>query len=184
MSEFDSPSYVDYVIAKKAEGKTLVLKYLLIVAYVVFVAAYFAVCYYTRFIPVFAICPIFTWILIFLTWRFVSFDVYYTFEHGSMEFGKIKKRKKNLLRSPKLKIDIQKTSLIMPYKDALLSDEYKRVKAVHDFSPTLTSDKLVMAIYSAGGRDEAVVFETSAKLSKLLVKFSPNVKGIEKINVN
>ena len=181
MSEFDSPTFVECVCDKKAEGKTRVLKYLLIFCYVAFVGLYFGICYYTRFIPLFAVCPIFTWMLIFFTWRFVSYDVYYTFEHGHMEFGKVKKRKRNLIRSMKLKIDVQNSVLTAPYKTALSLEEYKNVVKVRDFSPTLTSDKLVVIIYSVGAKNEAVIFETSAKLSRLLMKFSPVVKNPEEM---
>lgn len=172
MSEFDSLNYAEYVSDKKAEGKLKLLKYLLIFAYVLFVVCFFLVCYISRFIPVFAVCPIFTWMLIFFTWRFVSFDVYYTFEHGHMEFGKVIKRKSGVVRKPSLKIEVQKAILVLPYEDAIRSEKYGSVRHIFDFSPNRASQNLMMIIFEKENGVEAVIFESIPKLSWLLSKFS------------
>lgn len=178
MSEFDSPNSVEFVCDKRAEGSLRIFKYLLILGYAAFVAAFFLVCYITRFIPVFALCPVATWILVFFTWKYVSFDVYYTFEHGHMKFGKIKKRKTANSRGVSLEIDVQNAISVMTYKNALASDEYRGVKRVHDFSPGLSSENLLVIIYSGKSGREAVVFETTEKLTRLLTKFSPAAKSL------
>ena len=77
MDETYSPNYAEYTYEKKAEGKMRILKYLLIVGYVLFVALYFLICYITRLIPLFALCPLITWIMVYFTWHYVSYDVYY-----------------------------------------------------------------------------------------------------------
>ena len=178
MNEFDSPNYTEYVYDKKAEGKIKVLKYLLIVGYVLFVLAFFLVCYITRFIPVFAICPLVCWILVFFTWRLVSFDVYYTFEHGHMEFGKVKRRKSGNIRRPTLKIDVQKAVLATSYENAVKTEKYKTVKCIYDYSSTKTSKNLLMIIFQTGSKREAVIFENTPKLQKLLTRYCPVSKDI------
>ena len=181
MDESYSPNYVEYTYEKKPEGKMILFKYLLVLCYILFVLAFFLVCYITRFIPLFAICPLVTWILVYFTWHFVSYDVYYTFEHGEMEFGKIKKRKRELRRIPKLKIKTQSSLLITTYSDAIVSEEFKRVERVHDFSITTSSTSTIVIIYEKDGVNEAVILETTPKLSRLLTRYSKNAKAIENI---
>jgi hypothetical protein len=172
MSDYDSPSYTEYVYDKKAEGRAKVLKALLICGYVAFVLVFFLVCYVTRVIPVFAVCPIFTRILVHFTWPIVSYDVYYTFEHGHMEFGKIKKRKRESLRSAIVTLDVQRASVVAPYSDARETEEFKSAKRVYDFASTYSSKNLVAIIFDSEGGREAVVFENTPKLARLLGSYS------------
>lgn len=179
MNEFDSPNYTEYVYDKKAEGKTKLLKYLLIFGYVVFVVAFFFVCYMTKIIPLFAVCPIVTWIIIFFTWKLVSYDVYYTFEHGNMTFGRVKKRKSGAIRHPKFKLEIKSATLITNSKDATECEEYKSAKKIYDYSSYHASDKLITVVADVNGKKSAVVLENTPKLSKLLMKYSSVAKNIE-----
>ena len=176
MSEFDSPSYVEYEYDKKAEGKTRLFKYLLVIGYVAFVVLFFCICYITRLVPLFAVCPIVTWILIHFTWQLVSYDVYYTFEHGHIVFGKIKRRKSGKFRSPVVELDVQKAVLITAYNNALETDVFKSTHRVHDFSSTLESQNLIVIVYEKSGNRECVIFENTPKLARLLPKYSSVTK--------
>lgn len=179
MSEFDSPSYVEYEYDKKAEGKTRLFKYLLIIGYVAFVVLFFCICYITRLVPLFAVCPIVTWILIHFTWQFVSYDVYYTFEHGHITLGKIKRRKSGKMRSPTVELDVQKAILITSYKNAIRTDEYKSSHRVRNFASTLGSDNIIAIVYEVAGDRETVIFENTPKLAKLIPKYSAVAKDTE-----
>ena len=179
MNEFDSPNYTEYVYDKKAEGRVRLLKYLLIFGYVVFVVAFFLACYITRIIPLFAICPLVTWIIIFFTWRLVSYDVYYTFEHGHMEFGKVKRRKAGNIRYPKITLEVKSATLITSNKLALTTDEYKSAAKVYDYSSYHASEKLITIVSAVNGKPSAVVLENTPKLAKLLMKYSAVAHDIE-----
>ena len=50
MTVTDSPGYAEYAVAKKAEGKNLLLRILLITLYVSFALAYFI--FFTAVIPI------------------------------------------------------------------------------------------------------------------------------------
>ena len=58
----DSPGYSEYVVAKKAEGKNLLLRILLITLYVLFALFYFL--FFTVVLPIvmlIALLPLFAW---------------------------------------------------------------------------------------------------------------------------
>ena len=74
MNEFDSPNYAEFSYDVKSEGRIKTLRTLAVIGYIAFVAAFFLVCYISRVIPVFALAPILTWILVFFTWGLVKFD--------------------------------------------------------------------------------------------------------------
>ena len=179
MNEFDSPNYTEYVYDKKAEGSVRLLKYLLIFGYVVFVLAFFLACYITRIIPLFAICPLVTWIIIFFTWRLVSYDVYYTFEHGHMVFGKVKRRKAGNIRYPKITLEVKSATLITSAKLAPECEEYKSASRVYDYSSHHASEKLITIVSDVNGKRSAIVLENTPKLSKLLTKYSSVAHDIE-----
>ena len=90
MSEYDSPYASEYTYAKRAEGLNLIARVALVFLYAAFVGGFFGLCYYTRIIPLFAVCPIFLWMLVFFTWRSVSYDYYFEFRSGILTVGKLK----------------------------------------------------------------------------------------------
>ncbi len=75
----------EYTVTKKAEGKYLFLRIGMIIFYIFATAAFFTACYLTRIIPIFALCPLLLWILIFFTWRYVSIEYKYTVESGMLK---------------------------------------------------------------------------------------------------
>ena len=179
MSEFDSPSYVEYVYDKKTEGKIRVLKYLLIFVYALFVIAFFCICYVTRLVPLFAVCPIVTWILIYFTWPLVSYDVYYTFEHGHIVLGKIKRRKSGSIRTPIIELDVQRAILITSYPEVLSTDEFRGVERVHYYPSTFSSQNLVAIIYQTDKQREMLVIENTPRLARLLPKYCVSAVNVQ-----
>ena len=178
MNEFDSPNYTEYTYDKKAEGKTLLLKWILILGYILFVALFFLACYITRIIPLFAVCPVVTWIIVYFSWRLVKYDVYYTFEHGHMEFGRIRESKSGKRRSPRLRLDVQHAYCVLPYCEATDSEEYKGIRILHDYASRRNHPSLAVIIFEGKRGREAVVFDTIPKLSRLLGKYCPNIRNL------
>ena len=177
MNEFDSPNYTEYTYDKKAEGRMLFLKWLLIIGYVLFVGAFFLACYITRIIPLFAICPVVTWVVIYFSWRLVSYDVYYTFEHGHMEIGKVTVRKNGNIKAPKIKLEVKDAILIAPLSVARDREEYKSARTI-DYSSYRASQNLVAIVYESRKGVETVIVENTPKLSKLLARYCKNAYGL------
>ena len=177
MSEFDSPNYAEYSYDVKNEGKIKLGRRLLIVAYILFIGGFFTVCLLTKLIQLFATAPIFLWILIFFTWRYVSFDYYFVFQAGMLELGKSKKTKNGMRKTPRLKIHVKEATRICPYTQEL---EPKNDTRVYDFSEASSSDKRIIIFFKEEGKDAAAIFEGTEKIAKLLASFcdkSENLKG-------
>ena len=88
MEDMESINAAQYAYEKKQEGKLAAMKALLIFIYIAFAVGFFVFCCTTGFVPLFAVCPIFLWILVFFTWPLVKFDIVYTFAHGTLTFYK------------------------------------------------------------------------------------------------
>ncbi len=143
-------NYFEYSTEQKCEGKWALYKILLILAYILFAAAYFTVIFITRMIPLGALIPFFIWILVFLTWRYISPDYKYTIEKGEFSFYIIYSEKKDKNKKPKTSFKISDAVTIMPRDGA--------ENAVSDFSPeaiyTAVPSKSAADVYVALYRDK------------------------------
>ena len=87
----------EYTVKKKSEGKYKLSRIMMIAFYFLFVLAFFVAAYKSGFIQTFAMAPIFLWILIYFTWRYVSIEYKYTVEAGMLTtyivYGEKKKKK-------------------------------------------------------------------------------------------
>lgn len=178
MNEYDTPNYTEYTYEKHAEGKLKLAKHLLVVGYVAFVIGFFILCSQTA-IQLFAVCPIFTWMLVFFTWRYVSFDIYYTFNHGDMDFGKLKVKKNRQVRRSVVKLNVKSALLASPYAEAVSTDEYRLAKKIYDFSSKSTSKTRIAIVYTTAKGNCAVVFESTPKAASLIASFCPNAKNLK-----
>jgi hypothetical protein len=134
----------------------------------------------TKLIPVFAVCPIFLWMLIFFTWRYVSYDYYFEFREGMLELGRIMGTKNGRKKYPKKKIHIKEALFIAPYADEESKTKIIEAKKIYDFSASSISDKRILIIFKEGCDTVAAIFEGTAKMAKLCASFcqnSQNIKG-------
>ena len=179
MNEYDSPNYTEFTYEKRAEGKMKLAKLLLILLYVAFVGAFFLVCYMTKLIPIFAVCPIFTWMLVFFTWRYVSFDIYYTFNHGDMEFGRVKVKKNGQSRHPSLKINVRTALLVAPFDEAEGTEEYKNASKHIDYSSYSSSLSRVVMVLPKGEKTIAIIFEGTARSAALISSYCKTARNLK-----
>ena len=171
MNEYDSPNYTEFTYEKRAEGNLKVAKILLIVTYFVFFIGFFAFCALSRLLPLFAVAPIFTWMLVFFTWRLVSYDIYYTFNHGELELGRVKIKKSGQRRTPKLKISVKDAKLIAPIDVATECEQFKSAAKVYDFFSHSSSPNRIALVFCQDGKDFAVIFEGTDRVAALLHSF-------------
>ena len=180
MSEFDSPNYAEFSYTRKSEGGYKTKRLLLIGAYVLFAAAFFVVVIMTKLIPVFALCPIFLWMLIFFTWRYVSYDYYFEFREGHLQLGKIIGTKNGRKKHPTVRVHIKEALYIAPYDDEMSRTKIIEAKRVYDYSESRSSDKRVLVLFKEGCDTVALIFECTAKMARLCATFcdaSQNMKG-------
>ena len=104
----------EYTTARTREGLYGMLKWLLILFYVIFVLAYFLIIFITRMIPLGALIPIALWILVFFTWKYACQEYKYEISGSELTFSVIYGRKSKL----KTKIHINEAEAILPLADA------------------------------------------------------------------
>lgn len=178
MNEYDSPNFAEFSYTRKSEGSYKTKRMLLIFAYGIFVGAFFGLVLITKLIPIFALCPILLWMLIFFTWRYVSYDYYFEFREGNLQFGKIMGSKNGRKRVPTVKIHIKEADFIAPFEEG--RERLSEAKVVYDYSESQLSDKRIIILFNQSGESCAVIFEGTAKIAKLLASFcenSHNMKG-------
>lgn len=151
-------------VAKK--GKNLRLRLLLILCYLLFAAAFCVAFTVLIMIPqVIAVLPVFLWILIFYTWRSVSYEMLVRVESGKLLFGKARGKKVAEL----LSVRVEELLLCAPY-----TDEYKG--KAEEFSPYTLLD------YRADPAGEQVAFAVIPKDGKrLLVLFQASSSVITEL---
>ena len=179
MSEFDSPNYAEFSYTRKSEGSYKTMRMLLIGAYILFVSVFFVVVLMTKLIPVFALCPILLWILIFFTWRYVSYDYYFEFREGYLQFGKIMGTKNGRKRYPTRRVHIKEAEFIAPYDDEESRVRVNEAKSVYDYSASTASGNRVLILYKEGCDTVAIIFECTAKMAKLCAAFCQNSKNMK-----
>ena len=179
MSEYDSPNFAEFSYTKSSEGAYKTKRILLIAIYALFVGAFFIVVLKTKLIPVSALCPIFTWMLIFFTWKYVSYDYYFEFKEGNLELGKIMGTKNGRKKYPEKKIHIKEALFIAPYADEESKTKIIEAKKIYDFSASNISDKRILIIYKEGCDTVAAIFEGTAKIAKLCASFCPNSQNMK-----
>lgn len=176
MSEFDSPNYAEYVYDVKSEGKIKLFRRLMIVGYVLFLAAY-AITFISINLPqLIAPLPIFGWMLVFFTWRYVSFDRYFEFEGGMLSLGNIRVSKAGRKKTEKLRIHVKEASFIGPYNEN--KDLTEGVK-LYDFSESPSSEHRIILLWDNKGEKSAVLFEGTRKIANLLASFCENTKNLK-----
>ena len=179
MNEYDSPNYTEFSYDKKPEGKIRVMRTVLVFIYIAFVGLLFLFCCLTKLLPLFALAPVFTWMLVFFTWRFVSYDIYYTFNHGEMEFGTYKTTKAGTRRRPVFTVDVRQASAVMTYEAAREEKVLDSCKKIYEYCSSLASDKLIVMTFTKDGKPTAVIFDGTKRAAALLTSFAPNAKDLK-----
>lgn len=175
MMDADSPNYAEYVVEKKTEGILRLFRALLILGYVIFGVTYFTVCYLLAFIPLVAVLPVFLWIIVFFTWRYVSYDVGYEFAAGTMTFYRIYARRSKRIRRDCLTVQVREANYAGPWDGKRRNDELRRTTKHYDFASSVASEDAVFLVYrDEKDRECSVRFDCINRVARLLGVFCPN----------
>ena len=123
MDEFEK---FEFVIKPRKDGKNKMFRVLMILLYVVFVLAWLVFGFLTGFIPLLALVPVTTWILVFFTWRYVNVEYEYMEESGRIYFSKVYDNRSRKLITV---FDIRSAELIAPASD------HETQRRVADYDP-------------------------------------------------
>lgn len=168
-----APNRFSYETAKKCEGLLLFFRVLLIFGYVVFAAVFFGVCYRLALVPVVAVLPLFLFILIGYTWRYVSYDVYWRIEGGRMVFGRIYGRSSRRFYVPWIEVRLSDGVLCGPAEYIKCADAYRECDLRWDFSSSQASPDACILVWRDGEVYCGVRFDGTARAAHFLKTFCP-----------
>lgn len=171
MFDSEAINHDDNSYPKKKEGKLCFFAVLLILFYTLFAIGFFLLCYLTRLIPLFAVAPLFLWILVYITWRAVSYDIYYTFESGKLTFYRRTGKKTRCAPVPRLTLRVQDAEGV--YDGRPSREERADAKGkFYDFSSSKNAEETVLIRFSEGGRDALVLFDVTPSIRDLIRRFA------------
>ncbi|MBQ8339573.1 MAG: hypothetical protein IJY16_03920 [Clostridia bacterium] len=129
MNEFAT---YEFVVRQKNEGKWLFARIGLIFLYVAYVVTLLSVGLLARIVvPLLALIPISLWILIFITWRYVSVEYEYSITSGVLTFTKIYggRSRKRILELP-----LRDAVRIAPLDNSMEADRAQHYHPEREFS--------------------------------------------------
>ena len=172
MNEFDTPNSTEYTYGKRAEGRLKLLRVLTVLGYVIFLSLFFLFCYLTRIIPLFAIAPLVLWILVFFTWRYVSYDCYFEFTSGELTLGRSRRTRAGMKRTAVVRIRVKDARI---YSVAPGDPVIGKISHGYDLSSSHSSPAMTAIEFSFNGRDTVALFDRTDKLASLLRHYSDSV---------
>ena len=165
----------EYSVEQKSEGKWLLAKALMVFFYIAFAAAYFAVIYVTRIIPLGALIPIALWILIFFTWRFVKPEYKYNINGNDFSFSVIygARTVKNVA-----KFKINSAIALSSLENAEQLIREMNVEKVYNALPSKNADNAHLIIFKdEKGKICALKFKSTDEALHLIRLYNSELKG-------
>ena len=164
----------EYTVAQKHEGKWRAYRWLMLIGYLAFAAAYFIIATSIRFPHIVAILPIFLWMLVFFTWKYVNPEYKYQITEGHLRFilifGKNGKKGKEIL-----KIKLIDAMYIMPLEDALGKIKDVEPKKTYSALPSrICPDSYIILYKNSKEVPEAFIFKATSEALKSLRFYNKN----------
>lgn len=164
----DLPNHAEYVVVQHAEGANLRLRLLLILGYILFSATYFIVALVTKLVPVVAVLPVFLWIIVHYTWRYVCIEHAVRVGQGTLSVEDILKDGK---RIPKLTVSLKEASDLLPAAEADMTKERKAGLTVYDYRGSVhASDAYRFLFVDQNNRPSVIYIKTTPDLLRALCR--------------
>ena len=182
MNEF---STYEFVVAQKNEGTWKLARIGMITLYVCFVIGCFLLGISANVIPPLALVPIFTWMLVFFTWRYVSVEYEYSITSGELTFSKIFG---NRSRRTVLKLMLRDALRIAPLdntEEARKANEYLPEREFWAISSQNASDVyFILFEYKQGGSTHRAIFyfEATQKALQICRFYNPSATVLSKVS--
>lgn len=170
----DSSNYTEYVVAQKPEGKLRSKRILLVLLYVAFSIGWLVgVVGILKIWPLGMFTPLFTWMLVFFTWRYVSIEHEYTMVSGTISFTEIYGRR---TRRQMFEYKIKEMTRIAPVSDQYKNDyDATDIVVRYDFRGSASSpDAYFFTFKTSDGKAGVVFFEATAKALKIFRFYNPS----------
>ncbi|MBQ7398188.1 MAG: hypothetical protein IJW09_05120 [Clostridia bacterium] len=176
----DPSQTYEYVTSPKKQASYKLKRMLMILAYVVYVVALLIVGFTTRlFVPMMALVPLSTWIIVWLTWRYVSVEYEYSMTGGIMTLNKIyggRSRKKVA------DIRIKDMTLIAPFDGEYITqaERYAPERTV-DFTSDLQKPEVYIALYETEDKHRGILyFEVTDQALRILRYYNSQAVAVRR----
>ena len=171
----DSPNCAEYAVERKNEGCVRLLRLLLLLGYTAFAVGYIVLfCVVTQMLPLIAVLPLLLYILCLSTWRYVSYDVAYSFEAGTMVFRRVYGTRGRRIPREKLRLQVKDAEYVGLLSAPRTAEATEGVAAVYDFlSSASVPNAAVIVARDSTGRRIAVRFDCIRRVAKLMRVFCP-----------
>ena len=165
--------FVNYGVEKKKAGKYRLSRVLMLCAYALFVSGFVGFFISMNILPIIAIVPVLTYILVLATWRFVSIEYEYCILDGEFRMLKLygSKSMRELCR-----VRVSAMKAIAPYSGEYkaTADAIKAENRIESVS-SMSAPDVYYAIFEDNGEDCVVFFEVTEKTLKVLKYYNSEV---------
>lgn len=166
MSDFES---YEYIIIPKKDAKNRLKRALFIVLYLFFIIGWLFFGLLSKIlVPLLALIPLTTWMLVFFTWRYVNVEYEYGVESGVITFSKIFGGRS---RRRVLQFDLRDAERILPLNEhgtQRLLDDFAPSKEYSFINTPDNPDSLVALCVDEDGNRLAISFTADSRLHKLI----------------
>ena len=158
----------EYVVSPAKQPIWRLKRVLAIIGYIAYAVIVFSVGAMTKLLmPMMALVPLTTWMLVWFTWGFVSVEYEYSFVSGTMTLTKILAGRR---RKKVVDIHIKEMHVIAPFDgDYIKQAEQYAPEKTYDFTSSMQSPDLYFALFETEqGRRGIVYFEATKQALKIL----------------
>lgn len=164
----DPSQTYEYVTSPRKQTSYKIKRIFMVLAYVAYVVTLLIVGLNTRLlVPMMALIPLSTWIIVWLTWRYVSVEYEYSLTGGIMTLNKIyggRSRKKVT------DIRIKDMSMVAPFDGEYINaaEQYAPERTV-DFTSDLQKPEVYFALYETEDKRRGILyFEVTEQTLRIL----------------
>ena len=182
MNEF---STYEFVVAQKSEGKWRLARIGLGLLYVCFVLGSMLTGISLNVLPPLALVPVFTWMLVFFTWRYVSVEYEYSITSGEFVFSKVFG---NRSRRTVLKLMLRDATRIAPLdhaEEAAKATAFRPEREFSAISSQYASDVyFILFEYQTGKEKHRAIlyFEATQKALQICRFYNPSATVVTKVS--
>ena len=182
MNEF---STYEFVVSQKIEGKWRLARIGMIALYVSFVLGALLAGISLNILPPLALVPVFTWMLVFFTWRYVSVEYEYSITSGELTFSKVFG---NRSRRTVLKLMLRNATRIAPLENKEEAAKATAFRPEREFSAissqTANDIYFILFEYEQGKEKRRAIFyfEATQKALQICRFYAPSATLVTKVS--
>ena len=183
MNEF---STYEFVVSQKIEGKWRLARIGMILLYISFVLGALLAGISLNILPPLALVPVFTWMLVFFTWRYVSVEYEYSITSGELTFSKVFG---NRSRRTVLRLSMRQAVRIAPLENEQEVARANAYRPEREFSaissPKAPDIYFILFEYAAGGKEKhraIFYFEATQRALQICRFYNPSGTLVTKVS--